>query len=118
MDEIKRQYLRDAGIDVEDALERFMGNETLMVKFLLRFPGDENFPRLKKALAEGDAGAAFTAAHTLKGVAGNLSMEELFRQVSPLVEDLRSENLTAAAGRMPALEKTYARVLEALGHLV
>lgn len=117
MDEIKRQYLLEAGIDVEDALERFMGNETLMVKFLLRFPEDENFLRLKRALAAGDAGAAFTAAHTLKGVAGNLSMEKLFRQVDPLVEDLRSEHLAAATGRMPALEESYARVLEALGHL-
>lgn len=117
MDENKRQRLEEAGIDVADALARFMDNEGLMLKFLLRFPEDQNFPLLKQAMDSGDTARAFEAAHTLKGVAGNLAMTGLFRQVSLLVEDLRSQDLSAAQARMPVLEETYTGIIAALGSL-
>ena len=50
MDDTRRQLLLDAGVDVDEALGRFLGNEALMMKFLLRFPGDENFSRLKETI--------------------------------------------------------------------
>ena len=117
MDEKKRQKLEEAGIDVSDALERFMGNEALMLTFLLRFPEDENVSLLRQAMDHGDAVRAFEAAHTLKGVAGNLSMKALFEQVSLLVEDLRSGDLPAAQCRMPALEARCAQIHAALTDL-
>lgn len=117
MDEMKRQLLLAEGIDVDEAMERFMGNEALMMKFLLRFPQDENFAKLKQAMAQGDAGAAFEAAHTLKGVAGNLSMKTFFHQVSDIVEELRSGNLAEAEAKMPDLETVYVRTLDMLRQL-
>ena len=117
MDETRRAQLAAAGVDVEEALTRFMGNEDLMLKFLLRFPEDPSFSQLKAAMEHGDAAGAFTAAHTLKGVAGNLAMTGLFRQVSLLVEDLRSQDLPAAQARMPVLEETYTGIIAALGSL-
>lgn len=118
MDEMKRKLLLEAGIDVDEALGRFLGNEALMMKFLLQFPEDQNFSRLRQSVAQGDAAGAFEAAHTLKGVAGNLSMGTLFRQISAQVEDLRAGNVAAAADKMPALEETYSRTLAALQQLV
>lgn len=117
MDGTKRQLLAAAGIDVDDALDRFLDNDTLMIKFLLRFPQDGNFSRLRNAMAQSDAAGAFEAAHTFKGVVGNLSMQELFSQVSAMVEDLRRGDLRTAAERMPALEKAYGQILEALAQL-
>ena len=114
MEEARKKQLEAAGIDVDDALSRFMDNESLMVKFLLRFPQDQNFRQLQEALAAGDAAGAYTAAHTLKGVAGNLSMAALFRQASAVTEDLRKEDLAGAAARMGALEAEYHRVIAAL----
>lgn len=117
MDVSKRQLLQTAGIDVDEALDRFMGNETLMLKFLLRFPSDGNFSQLRQAIAQADTAGAFTAAHTLKGVVGNLSMKELFQQVSALVEDLRAGDLAAATNKMPALEQAYTQTITALEQL-
>lgn len=117
MDAIKKKQLESIGIDVDEALDRFMGSEALILKFLLRFPADENFARLRQALEEQDAHRAFEAAHTLKGVAGNLSMKELYRQVSTVVEALRKGDLEAAAGDMPALETQYARIIAGLNQL-
>ena len=117
MDERKKQQLEAAGIDVADALARFMDNEALMLKFLLRFPQDQNFSLLKQAMDSGNVTQAFEAAHTLKGVTGNLAMTQLFQQVSLLVEDLRSQDLPAAQARMPVLEETYTGIIAALGSL-
>lgn len=107
MDEARKRVLQRAGIDVEDALGRFMGNEELMMQFLLKFPQDPNFPQLKEAMAHGDADRAFAAAHTLKGVTGNLSMKALSQQVGLLVEDLRGGDFTGASGKMGQLEELY-----------
>ena len=114
MDEKEKKRLEAAGIDVEDALLRFMSDEGLMMKFLLRFPEDKNFQKLKQAMEEQDTAQAYTAAHTLKGVAGNLAMTALFRQVSAITEDLRAENLTAARSKMEELEAQYCQVVSAL----
>ena len=117
MDQIKRMQLEAAGVDVDEALCRFMDNEALMMKFLLRFPGDGNFPQLRQAMAERDIGVAFQAAHTLKGVTGNLSLKGLYELISALVEDLRGEDYETAAGKMAELEARYAHVTAALEEL-
>lgn len=114
MDEKRRVELEKAGIDTNDALARFMENEALMMKFLLRFPEDPSFAQLQEAMEHGDAAQAFTAAHTLKGVAGNLSMRDLYGLVSRVVEDLRAGDLAGAASRMPELEKRYQELVRTL----
>ena len=117
MTEAHREQLTAAGIDVADAMERFMNNEALMLKFLLRFSEDQSMSHLRLAMERQDADGAFEAAHTLKGVAGNLSMTGLFHQTSAVVEHLRNRDLAAPAGAMAALEAQYARVMAALAAL-
>lgn len=115
MNPTDKQTLTAAGIDVDGALERFMGSEALLVRFLGKFPDDPNFPALEAAITAGDCEAAFTAAHTLKGVCGNLSMTALFDTVSRQTELLRSGDLAAAAGMMDSLRSQYRAVCSAIG---
>lgn len=117
MDATKLAYLKDLGIDGEEALGRFMNNEALMMKFLLRFPQDPNFPKLKAAMEAGDPSAAYTAAHSLKGVTGNLSMKSLFTHASSITEDLRRGDLDAARDKLPALESVYEATVRGLTSL-
>ena len=112
-EESKRRW-GEAGIDVDDALARLMQNEGLLMRLLRAFLQDANFAQLQEALATGDVSGACTAAHTLKGVAGNLSMKDLFARVSEVVECLRGGDLAAAAGKMPAVEEAYRKVADAL----
>ena len=109
-----RAALIGAGVDVDGALERFMHNEGLLERFLKKFPADPSYGALKEALARGDVDAAFRAAHTLKGVAANLSMLELQRRVSEQVECLRAGDLEGAARLLPGIDESYARISEAL----
>ena len=51
---------------------------------------DENMQKLGAALANRDYTAAFEAAHTLKGVVGNMGLTPLYEAVCVIVEPLRS----------------------------
>lgn len=114
MDEKTKQNLNEAGINVEEALERFMGNEMLMVRFLKKFLDDENFPKLARAVEEKNWQEALTASHTLKGVCGNLSMKKLYDLTEAQVRFFREENWQEAADMMPQLSREYEKVCGAL----
>ena len=70
-----KELLEAAGIRPESALERFMGNEGIYQTFAWKFLDDRNYGALLKAVEEGDAKAAFTAAHTLKGLCGPATLK-------------------------------------------
>lgn len=72
-------------------VERRLSSEKLLRRFLAKFPEDGSFPALCSAMEEGCRDQAFRAAHTLKGVSGNLGLERLFSSVSRLEAVLRPE---------------------------
>lgn len=92
MEENFRLKLEENGADVEATLRRFMGNENMYLKFLKKFPGDQNYQNLGTSLEAGNYEEAFRYAHTLKGVAANLGLVPMQTAVSGIVEELRSKN--------------------------
>lgn len=100
-------------IDVVGAKERFMNNEALFKKFLMRFPTETTYPDLQEALKKKDTDNGFKLAHTLKGVAGNLSLISINNVLNPMVERLRK-------GEMPdeeniqALDVAYQHIVEVI----
>ena len=107
MQELMRERLKEAGIDVPNALERFMGNETLLERFLKKFLDDTNYEKLAAAIDAGQQEAALTASHTLKGISGNLSMTELFSLLNEQVSAFRADDWDRAVELMPEITKTY-----------
>ena len=78
--EIFEAYGGDYGI----TMARFINNEEMYMKFLDKFFEDDS-----TALEGNDLKGAFEAAHTLKGVAGNMGLTPLFDKVCAIVEPLR-----------------------------
>ena len=117
MQELMRERLKEAGIDVPNALERFMGNETLLERFLKKFLDDTNYEKLAAAIAAGQQEAALTAAHTLKGISGNLSMTELFALLTEQVAAFRGNDWNRAVEMMPEITKTYETLSAAINAL-
>lgn len=107
MDNTWKTEAKNAGIDIDSGVERFMGNEALYEKFLHRFADDKSYFELTDALSKGDCEAAFNAAHTLKGVSGNLSLITLQKLVCEQVECLRIGNLDAAVLFMEKISEAY-----------
>lgn len=114
MEEKIREKLTEAGADVDQALERFLGNEALYKKYALKFSEDANYEALSTALECGDTQKAFASAHTLKGVCGNLSFISLYDAAAKLVEPLRQGNLEEARGSFPEFKKHYMEIMSVL----
>lgn len=115
MDAARREQLIAAGVDVDAALERLMGSEALLERFLGKFLADANFQRLTQALDAGDAEAAVTASHSLKGVAGNLSMTALHGLLTDQVAALRAGDLDRARALMAQVVPAYEGLVQAIG---
>ena len=84
-----RMCLEEAGVDVAQALERMMGSEALFSRLMGKFLEDPNYAALCAALERADTAGATAAAHTLKGICGNLSMTALLQLFTRQVEALR-----------------------------
>lgn len=91
MDANFRKQLEECGADVETTLKRFMGKDELYLKFLGKFPADQNYANLGTNLEAGAYEEAYKCAHALKGVVGNLGLTPIFEKVSALVEELRNK---------------------------
>lgn len=108
------RQLEAGGIDVDQALERVMGNEALLERLLGKFLDAPQYHALCAALERGDPEQAAAAAHTMKGMCGNLSMTELFRLFTMQVETLRGGDLMAGRDLMGRITPAYERMTAAL----
>jgi HPt (histidine-containing phosphotransfer) domain-containing protein len=67
-------------IELAEGLNRVMGNTKLYVKLLNKFKADPNLEALLAAVEGADYEKAQGFAHTIKGIAANLSLTELYKQ--------------------------------------
>lgn len=91
MDENFRRRLEESGADVKGTLQRFMGNEALYMKFLMKFLDDKNYEGLKESVAKRDYEAAYTQSHTLKGVAANLGLNPVSAAAAKISDSLKNK---------------------------
>lgn len=113
MEESFKNRLEESGADVPATLKRFMGNENMYLKFLKKFPEDQNYQKLGESLEAGNYEEAFRCAHTLKGVAANLGLTPVQTAVSGLVEELRSKkNEDVDASKANAIWQDLKKVYE------
>jgi HPt (histidine-containing phosphotransfer) domain-containing protein len=106
--------LEKYGIDTKSGIARFSGNQTLYEKFLKRFLDDKNFEKLQAALETDNIEEAYTAAHTIKGVAGNLSIDSVYNASMPLNEVLKSGDLQTAKILFVDFRKLYDLAIEGI----
>ena len=114
MTSARNRQLENGGIRVPQALERVLGNEALLEQLLGKFLDDPQYPALCAALERGDLDRAVTAAHTLKGMCGNLSMEELYALFTQQTDALRGGDLAGARGLMAQIKPAYERMTAAI----
>jgi len=107
--------LKAYGADVAEGLQRCMNNESFYFRLVKMIPGDPNFRKLYDAVAGEDFGAAFEAAHALKGSTGNLSLTPIFAPVSEITELLRARTQTDYTALITEIRKAsdeLARICE------
>lgn len=117
MEQTLKDKLVNAGIDVDDALGRFMNNESLMIRLLKKFVNDPSYQQLVDAYHNKDGEAAFRASHTLKGVCGNLSITRLFELSSEQVELFRSGQFDEGFAMMDEVSAAYNQIIDVINTL-
>lgn len=86
--------LKAYGADTETGLSRCMNNESLYLRLVKMLPYDSNFGKLGDSVTKGDLGAAFEAAHAIKGSAGNLALTPIYEPICKITELLRARTDT------------------------
>ena len=89
------QELKALGVHTEEGMARCLNNESFYFRLIGMALGDAAFEKLEESVAAGDLEAAFEAAHSLKGVVGNLALTPLYEPISEITELLRSKTQTA-----------------------
>ena len=82
--------LEALGADTKTGLSRCLGNESFYLKFVRMAADQPDFTVLYEAIDNHDLPRAFEAAHALKGVLGNLSLDFVLNPVLEITELLRS----------------------------
>ena len=105
------------GANQKDLVQR-LGSKDFAELFAKKFLEDDSFVNLEKALAEKNAEIAFRAVHTLKGVAQNLSLDNLYKVSFILTESLRGGAITAECEpQFAAVKREYDKTIAALKEL-
>lgn len=114
--DLKECYEKLGG-DYDEVLARLY-SETMVRRFLTKFPGDGTFRLLTEQLSAENYPEAFRAAHTLKGICENLGLSDLARSGSMLTEALRAgvrpENLEALVAQV---RRDYEQAVSAINNL-
>jgi len=110
------EFVAVPGIDFDDGLRRMGNNAALYRKLLDRFVKEQaDAPeRVRSAIVAGDRDSAVRAAHTLKGVAGNLGLREVHTRAAALEAALSGSSGDADLAPLAALAATLGAALPQL----
>lgn len=106
------------GADYESVMGRLRKDERIQ-KFLLKFLDDKSYELLCSSIEANDMNEAFRAAHTIKGVCQNLSLDPLYESASVLAERLRNgqEYAEDVDVLVEQVKKDYACTIDAIKEL-
>lgn len=111
---MNQKQLLTVGIDINDGIQRFNGNIQLYEKFLYGFLSDPNYNIMIDAINKCDISSAFHAAHALKGIAGNLSLVELYKNIVPLVDLFRNNEMENVNEFLIPVKISYKAIFDVL----
>ena len=109
--DVKQFYIDTKG-DYNDALRRMM-NDSLIVRMISKFMSGDSVNNLISLYENKDYRAVFSSAHTLKGVAGNLSLTPLFNIANVITEATRNDDGVNLDKEIAELKQIYSSIEEA-----
>lgn len=110
MDQTRKARLEAGGIMVDEALERFMGNEAMLERYLQKFLSEKSYAMLRDSLASNDWEAAGRAAHTLESICGTIGCEAMQELVILQERHIRAGEWKEAVGMMPEISNSYENI--------
>lgn len=99
-------------VDEAEGQKRVMNNAKLYHRLLAKFKAENNLDGITGALEAGDYEKAQIAAHTIKGIAANLSFTELYKQSIEVETQIKSKAVDPDA--VASLSECFTATLEAI----
>ena len=87
--------LKELGANTEEGLTRCMNNEAFYLRLVGIALQDANFEKLRTSIEAGNLEEAFESAHALKGMLGNVSLDNLVAPIVEITEELRARDTDA-----------------------
>lgn len=103
------ESLNSIGAETKDALERFLDDEEMYLKYVRNFPEEPTYARLVKAVEEEDYEEAEKAVHALKGIVNNLGFIPLADATIDMLAELRDENIDDALEAFDDVKSQYSK---------
>jgi HPt (histidine-containing phosphotransfer) domain-containing protein len=103
-------------VNFDEGVKRVMNNAKLYVKLLGKFKTDTNLDELLSSLAIPDYEKAQGIAHTIKGVAANLSLAELFKQILELETQIKGK--TASPDQVETVKTVFGKTIEEVDKVI
>ena len=103
-------------INEEDGKKRVMNNAKLYAKLLAKFKDGTNLDDLTAFAGAQKWEEAQAAAHTIKGIAANLSLIELFNQSLDVETQIKGKSLKSES--LESLKKCFAETLSAIDKVI
>lgn len=112
------EILEKRGCNIPQIKERFMDDTQFYLECYEQFMLDDNFRILGVQLRAKQVTEAFETAHTLKGLAANMGLSDMFSVLSDIVEPLRDgcceEGLLDFYNQLMVLYAQYKTLLDDL----
>lgn len=108
------ERLKACGIDYEEGLERFSGNEQLYLKYLNKLLNINTYYEMREAALQGEIEEAFAAAHKLKAFIGNLSIGHFYDKIKILTEEFRAGVRRDYRPDFDKLDLEYEKIIQAI----
>lgn len=106
--------LEDMGAEVDDSLDRFMGDQDMYIQYLRKLSDNKNIIELRNAINAGDCDKAEKEIHSLKGVALNLGLLPLVDTCMDMLLDFRAGNNESAMAQIETVENCFREWTEAI----
>ena len=111
----KQEYaLRMRETDVQGAVRRLGGDEKLYMDCLGLFLEDPTMVQLNQAVDNKDWDGAFTAAHAMKGLAGNMGFVPLMHSTGQLIIMIRGGRMKETDEYMARVNSSYRDITDAI----
>ena len=104
-----KQFYLDINGNYQGALSIMM-NDMLIERMIRKFMGDNSCKQIVSCYQEGKLHDVFVLSHTLKGVAGNLSLTPLYEISCVITEATRNNDQADIAKEIKQLEDIYSLI--------
>ena len=103
-------------INEEEGKKRVMNNGKLYAKLLTKFKADSNINDLVAFASVQDWEKAQASAHTIKGIAANLALTELFNQALDVETQIKGKSLENEA--LEKIKTCFSETLTAIDKVI